>query len=143
MLSRQEEEQERIETLRNDQRVREQQQAQGSTFHQHAQSAANDTGGGRFASLGAPTVTGATAIPKYPAAGAHQSDPVGIEPPLGFSVNDMPGLENPAGSSSGVLQPVEPGAPAAESAPPSELVPPLADDVEPGAGAPPSNKRSE
>jgi hypothetical protein len=131
---------ERKAVLENDRLVREQ---QASTFHQHAQSAANDTGGGRFALLGAPTVTGATAIPKYPAAGAHQSDPVGIEPPLGFAIDEMPGLENPTGSSSGVLQPVEPGAPAAESAPSSELVPPLADAVEPGAGAPPSNKRSE
>jgi hypothetical protein len=62
---------------------------EGSTFHQHAQSSVNDETGGRFAATGVPTVTGATPIPKYPAAGAHQSDPVGIEPPLGFSVNDL------------------------------------------------------
>jgi hypothetical protein len=39
--------------------------------------------------VNAATVTGATPIPKYPAAGAHQSDPVGTEPPLGFSVDDL------------------------------------------------------
>ena len=91
---------ERRAVLENDRRVREQQQA--STFHQHAQAQTSELSGGRFAAIGAPTVTGATAIPKYPAAAAHQADPVGTEPPLGFSVDDMPGLENPTGSSSGV-----------------------------------------
>jgi hypothetical protein len=122
---------ERREVLENDRRVREQQQAQGSTFHAHAQAQAGELSGGRFASLGASTVTGATPIPKYPAAGAHQSDPVGIEPPLGIDINAMPGLENPADVS--VSPSAEPGGAAAPSVPP---------DVEP---APPSfsNKWSE
>ena len=87
MLSRQEEEQERREVLENDRLLREQQKA--STFHQHAQAQADELSQGRFRAIGTPSVTGATPIPKYPAAGAHQSDPVGIEPPLGFSVNDL------------------------------------------------------
>ena len=62
---------------------------EGTTFHQHAQAFADELSQGRFAATGVPTVTGATPIPKYPAAGAHQSDPVGVEPPLGFSVNEL------------------------------------------------------
>jgi hypothetical protein len=90
MLSKQEEEQERREVLENDRRVREQQQQQTGTFFSHGVSQALDTAGGRYsAAMGAPNVTGATPIPKYPAAAAHQADPVGTEPPLGFSVNEL------------------------------------------------------
>jgi hypothetical protein len=139
MLSKQEEEQERRATLENDCRVREQQQQQTGTFFSHGVSQALDTAGGRYgAAMGAPNVTGATPIPKYPAAGGHQHDPVGTEPPLGIDINAMPGLENPTGVS--VSPPVATGAPAAESAPPSEFSPPTVDDVEPGAGAPPFSK---
>ena len=88
MLSKQEEEQERREVLENDRRVREQQQQTG-TFFSHGVSQALDTAGGRFGATGAPTVTGATPVPSYPAAGVHHSDPVGTEPPLGFSVDQV------------------------------------------------------
>jgi hypothetical protein len=77
---------------------------------------------GRFAAIGVPTVTGATPIPRYPAAGAHQADPLGTEPPLGFAVDDMPGLENPTGGSS-VSLPVEPGG-APSSVPPDDVAAP-------------------
>jgi hypothetical protein len=87
MLSKQEEEQERRATLENDRKVREQQRA--STFHQHAQAQADEINQGRFRATGVPSVTGATPVPSYPAAGAHQADPVGTEPPLGFSVSDL------------------------------------------------------
>jgi hypothetical protein len=117
---------ERRATLENDLRVLE--QRRGSTMHQFAQSAANDTGGGRFASLGAPHVTGSAPVPKYPAAGAHQADPVGTEPPLGFSINEMPGSELPSTNLSVVE---ETGGAAAPSAPP---------DVEP---APPSSSERD
>jgi hypothetical protein len=40
--------------------------------------------------LGAPHVTGSAPIPAYPAAGAHQADLVGTEPPLGFSSTICP-----------------------------------------------------
>jgi hypothetical protein len=103
---------------------------QASTLHQHAQAQANDTGGGRFASLGAPHVVGSTAIPRYPQAGpAFQVDPVGDEPPL--SAYENPAIENPTGGSS-VLASVEPGGAAA--APSSSLL----SDVEPAA--PPLSK---
>jgi hypothetical protein len=110
----------------------------GSTFHQHAQSAANDMSGGRFASLGAPHVTGSTPVPKYPAAGTHQADPVGTEPPLGFSVNEL----EPSTESVSLPAVEQLGAPATDSAPLSELVPPSVDDVEPGAGAPSSSEQT-
>jgi len=100
--------------------IREQQQ-QGATFHQHAQAQADEMSQGRFAATGTPIVTGATPVPKYPAAGAHQADPVGTEPPLAFSVDQVepiepsaaPPVEDPTGCVS-VSLPVEPGAPAAE-----------------------------
>jgi hypothetical protein len=114
---------ERIATLRNDQRVRE--QAQGTTFHQHAQSAANDTAGGRFAATGSHTVVGAQPLPKYPAASTpFQRDPVPDEPPLGIDINAMPELDPSAASPVSVEGT---GGAAAPSAPP---------DVEP---APPSS----
>jgi hypothetical protein len=78
---------ERRETLANDLKVLQQKQReQGSTFLDHYQ---DDTGGGRFAALGSPTVVGKAAVSKYPAAGAHQADPVGVEPRLGISVSDL------------------------------------------------------
>jgi hypothetical protein len=90
MLESQEEQEERRRVALQDADLRRQQQQRGSTFHQHAQAQADELSQGRFAAIGTPTVTGATPIPKYPAAGAHQSDPVGIEPPLGIDINAMP-----------------------------------------------------
>jgi hypothetical protein len=93
MLRRQEEERERRQVLKNDARVRE-----GSAYidHQH------DEMLGRFTQIGATNVIGSTAVLQYPAASAHQRDPVPIEPPLGYSVNDLtpyelePSLASPA-----------------------------------------------
>jgi hypothetical protein len=109
---------------------------QASSILDHARAAANDLGGGRFAAIGSPTVVGAQPLPKYPAAGAHQSDPVGTEPPLGIDINAMPELEDPTGTFP-VVQPVDRGGAAA--APSSSLLP---DDAE-RAAPPSSNKRSE
>jgi hypothetical protein len=118
---------ERRETLANDLKVLQQ---RGSTFHQHAQSAANDTGGGRFASLGAPRVIGSTPSPssQYPAVSAAHQTELPPEQPLGFSIDEMP---NPTGdASSGVSLPVEPG-PASRGDAPSDLADALRAD---GAG---------
>jgi hypothetical protein len=128
---------ERREVLENDRRVREQQQAQGSTFHARAQAQAGELSGGRFASLGAPRVIGATPNPsmQYPAASsAHQTE-LPPEQPLGFSIDEMP---NPTGDvSSGVSPPVAPG-PASDTAPLSDLAD---NEQRPGAG-PLSNKQA-
>jgi hypothetical protein len=74
--------------LRNDAAVRANANRNGETgtylSHTHI-----DDAGGRFAAVNAATIVGQTPAPKYPAASAHQADPVGIEPPLGFSVNDL------------------------------------------------------
>jgi hypothetical protein len=98
MLSRQEEELERRETLRKDLSVREQGRVfapdqslprEASTLHQHAQADA-DTPRGRFSAVSAAYVVGSEPIPRYPqASGPFQSDPVPDEPPLGF---DNPAL---------------------------------------------------
>jgi hypothetical protein len=83
MLSRQEEDRERRETLRNDLKVRRQEE-QGSAYIDHY----TQDMGGRFASVGAATVVGADPIPNYPAAAAHQHDPCGPEPSLGYRIDD-------------------------------------------------------
>jgi hypothetical protein len=104
MLSNQLEDQERRETLDNDRKVREQQQA--STMHQHALAAANDESGGRYGvARPAPTVTGSTSIPQYPKASTpwQGPDPVGDEPPLSA-------FENPALDETSAVPPSTAGA---------------------------------
>ena len=85
MLSRQQEEQDRIRTLRNDLSVREQQGRvfaqdqslpnKASTLHQHALADA-DTPRGRFSAVETAYVVGSKAdvAASYPAAAAHQFD---------------------------------------------------------------------
>jgi hypothetical protein len=80
--SQQDEQRLRRTTLDHDRRLREE---QGSTFLAQTHSEI----GGRFAQVGAQTVVGAEPVPNYPAAAAHQRDPCGIEPPLGYSVNEL------------------------------------------------------
>ena len=138
MLSKQEEEQERREVLENDQRVREQQQAQGGTFYQHGLAQADEINQGRFAAVGAPTVVGSKPNPstQYPAASAAHQTKLPPEQPLGFSIDDMPGLENPTGDAfSGLSPPVATGGAAdAPSAPPDveHAAPPLSKDQDNG-----------
>jgi hypothetical protein len=136
MLSKQEDELARRETLENDRKLLEAErrriQIEGTTFHQFGQSQADEINQGRFAAIGVPTVTGATPIPKYPAAAAHQADPCGPEPVLGYDVNEMPALESPA-----VVVSAEPGAPVFEAPPSAVQANPPAGDVETGTGAPP------
>jgi hypothetical protein len=126
---------EKREVLANDRRVHEQQEQarreQFGTFFSHGQAAANDTGGGRFGSLGSPYVIGSQPQVRYPAAGGHQADPCGTEPPLGVSVDAM--FIEP--STVPVTSVEATGAPAG-AAPSSNIAPP-SDDGELGdAGAP-------
>jgi len=90
------------------------------TYHGHAQSAVDEDRGGRFAFSGNPaTVTGSSPI-SYPAQPAHSpwaKDACPLEPPLGFSVEDM----EPVG------EPFERGPPSTTAAP----------DVEDGGRRPP------
>jgi hypothetical protein len=80
MLSSQEEQIERARTLENDRKVRE----QGGTFLSHTHSDL----GGRYALVSPQTIVGADPIPNYPAAAAHQHDPVPQEPPLGYRIDN-------------------------------------------------------
>jgi hypothetical protein len=86
MLSSQEEQIERRRVFAQDQSL----PNPGSTFHQHALAEAQ-TPRGRFSAVEASYVVGSKAgmASAYPAAAAHQRDPVPIEPPLGYSVNDL------------------------------------------------------
>jgi hypothetical protein len=66
--------------------VRDQERA--STMFEHARAAVDDEAGGRFARVNPTTVIGATPVPRYPQAGTpFQSDPCGVEPPLGSDIN--------------------------------------------------------
>jgi hypothetical protein len=130
MLSKQEEEAERREVLENDRRVREQQQQRGTTFHQYAQAAANDDAGGRWATVNAVSVVGAEPAVKYPAAAAHQRDPVPTEPPLGYCVDEMAPLEPSTVSSSFPVE--DTGAPAG-AAHTADNLPPSAESDDTGA----------
>jgi hypothetical protein len=87
MLSSQEEQIVRRRVFAQDQSL----PNQASTFHQHALADAQ-TPRGRFSAVDAATVVGSKpeVACAYPAASAHQRDPCGQEPPLGFSVEAMP-----------------------------------------------------
>jgi hypothetical protein len=67
-----------------------------------------DDAGGRFAAVNAATIVGSEPAVKYPQLPSsspwHGSDPVPDEPPLGYRIDAMPELENPAG----VLAPDDP-----------------------------------
>jgi hypothetical protein len=117
MLTSQEEQEERRRVALQDADLRRQQQ-QAGTFFSHAQSAANDTAGGRFAATGSPRVVGSTPTPstQYPAASSTHQTELPPEKPLGVDINAMPGLENPTGVSP-VTSPVAPGGAAAPSCP--------------------------
>ena len=85
MTSKADEQRERERVLHNDELVRE----QAGTFMSHTHSDV----GGRFSAVGAQTVVGAEPITNYPAAAAHQRDPVPDEPPLGYRIDAMPEQE--------------------------------------------------
>jgi hypothetical protein len=98
---------EKRSVLRNDARE------QSNTMHGRAV-AETSIETGRFTQVNAAHVTGSTPIPQYPAAGAHQSDPVPTEPPLGFSVNDL---------ESSVAPPAEDTGPTSDGNAPSAVIP--------------------
>jgi hypothetical protein len=109
MLSSQIEQEERRRTLDNDRRLRE----QCGTFHQFAEAEAQ-TPMGRFSQVTTAYVIGSTPTPAaaYPAASAHQHDPCGQEPPLGYRIDEMEPLETPSASlAQGPTDPVPADAP--------------------------------
>jgi hypothetical protein len=110
---------------------------QATTMFQHALAQAGELSGGRFgAATPAPTVTGATPVPSYPAASAAHQIQLPDEAPLSPYENSA--IEISADS----IHAEQLGAPVAE-APPPEVAPPSADDVETGAGAPSSSQQDE
>ena len=82
MTSHSDEQKLRRETLKNDQRVRD----QGTTFHQAAISEANENRG-RFAATNKETVVGSMPVVNYPAAPNWAPDPVPPEPPLNVDID--------------------------------------------------------
>jgi hypothetical protein len=86
MLSSQEEQAERRRVFAQDQSI----PRQATTFHQHALADAQ-TPRGRFSAEVASYVVGSKpdAASAYPAAAAHQRDPVPIEPSLGYRIDDL------------------------------------------------------
>jgi hypothetical protein len=162
MLERQIDQWERRAVMRNDQRVRQEQEErhrvyaqdqslprQPGTYHSLAQADA-DTPLGRFSVLSNPMVVSQGA--SYPAAGPHQHDPCGPEPPLGYRVDAMfPDDDEPlAFSSCAQGQLGEPASPLRTGSPLSSDEPmsagdapspvPLADVQRAGIGSSPLNK---
>jgi hypothetical protein len=91
--SKDDEQRERIETMRNDLDVQRQQcerQSQGSTFLDHARV---DDIGGRYGAVNDVTIVGRDGPPNYPqlpsGPWSGQNPEPGMEPPLGHSVNDL------------------------------------------------------
>jgi hypothetical protein len=77
---------EKKEILENDREVR-------ATYHSIASANMEDERGGRFSALNKPSVTGSeptVMVPRQPSTSPWHSDPIGTEPPLGFSVEDQP-----------------------------------------------------
>jgi len=103
---------------------------QAATMFQHAQSHANDEAGGRFASVNAAAVVLSEPAVRYPAASAHQRDPVPTEPPLGYCVDEMAPLEPSTVSSSFPVE--DTGAPAG-AAHTADNLPPSAESDDTGA----------
>ena len=126
MLENQIDQHERRETLRNDLRVKQQEQAGTFMSHTHSEM------GGRFSGVGAQTIVGAEPIPNYPAAAPHQHDPCGPEKPLGYAIDAMPelGPDTSLGSGQGGAD-----APLAVS-PDVEPAPPLSQNDDPAGTNP-------
>ena len=80
--SAQDEQRERQRVFAQDQSLR------GSTFHQHALADAQIPRG-RFSAVETTYVVGSKPTIAYPAAGAHQADPCGTEPALGYDINSL------------------------------------------------------
>jgi len=100
--SDQEDQADKRRTLLNDARARNQSNGDTGTYLSHT----HDEIGGRFAAIGHAQVVGAGPVPKYPAASTpwHGPDPVGDEPPLGFPIDAMPGLESSMATSSSSVE---------------------------------------
>jgi hypothetical protein len=92
MLSSQEDQEERRRVMLDEARARDRLREQGSTFLEHTHSEM----GGRFSAVGAASVVGSKEFVSYPAAAPHQRDPCGIEPPLGYRIDEMEPLEQPS-----------------------------------------------
>jgi hypothetical protein len=88
MLEKQIDQAERRAVLRNDLRVR-QQQEQASTYMAQTHSEM----GGRYSGVGAQTIVGAEPHTNYPAASPALQTELPPEPPLGYEINRMPELE--------------------------------------------------
>jgi len=161
MLSRQEEEADRIRTLRNDLKVQEERRRvfaedqslpnRATTFHQFAQADAQ-TPRGRFSAVEAQVVVGANPVIDYPAGPAWCADPGAqlLEPPLGL---DNPALDPQSmtteGSGSGADAPlalspcVEPAPPLSYSSDPARApLPPGTFIPNVKAGSPPAQGNS-
>jgi hypothetical protein len=90
MLSKQEEELERRETLENDRKVRERQHrdlaARGTTFHQFARADLEIPG--RFAVVNKAELVGNSEAARYPAASSAHQTQLPDEPPFGVAIDD-------------------------------------------------------
>jgi hypothetical protein len=80
---------EKREVFRNDRLIREAEERRRRTYSGHALDGEPELSG-RFAKVSTTTVTGSSPVsyPAQPEGSPWRSDPIGPEPPLGFSVED-------------------------------------------------------
>src|SRR6516165_12133486 len=81
---------EKRQVLENDRRVREADERRRSTYHGHALDDEPELGG-RFKKVNTTTVVGRSPVsyPQQPEGSPWRSDPCPIEPPLGYSVEEL------------------------------------------------------
>src|SRR5262250_666564 len=104
MTTDQEEQAEKRRTLLNDARVRAQSKnGDTGTFLSHTHI---DDAGGRFAAVNAAKIVGQSPgiARSYPAASAAYQTDLPPEPSLGFSIDEMPGLESSMATSSSSVE---------------------------------------
>ena len=104
MLTDQEDQADKRRTLLNDARVREQSKnGDTGTFLSHTHI---DDAGGRFSAVNAAKIVGQSPAiaASYPAASAAHQIELPPEPSLGFSIDEMPGLESSIATSSSSVE---------------------------------------
>ena len=70
----------------------------GSSYFHHAQASADDDRGGRFAAVNPTSVTGSTPAsqyPRQPATPPWSHDPCGLEPSLGYVIDQQEAVGEP------------------------------------------------
>ena len=118
-LSSDEEKQDRLDYIENEKRLK------GTTFVAFAESD-NSTPRGRFTEHSTASVVGSTPVPQYPKGPAWCAADQGLEPPLGYSVEDHEPVGRPFEVAASVASNLGPSLPSDQATPSASVQsPPL------------------